>query len=125
MVELMTDFPDHVVAYRATGKVTKTEYEKIVVSRVNEVADRYGTINFIVLLETGMDDYSLAAFIDYLKISFKHFRKWNRMAIVSDQRWLREAYRALSPLVHGEINCYRVADFEQAKRWVVAPPDAE
>jgi len=123
MVKLMDGFPDHVVAYRAQGKINHAEYEQIIVSRINEVADRYGILNFIVLLETGMEDYSLHAFMDYLKISFKHFKKWSRMAIVSDQRWLRIAYRVLSPLVHGEIRCYVLADFEQAKAWVSGPPD--
>ncbi|MFC7524300.1 STAS/SEC14 domain-containing protein [Parapedobacter sp. GCM10030251] len=118
MVSLMNDFPDHVVAYRASGKIKKDEYERVVMTRVNEVADRYGKINFIVLLETDMQNYSLTAFIDYIKISFKHFSKWNRMAIVSDQRWLRKAYEGLSPLVHGEIRCYEVSDFEVAKTWV-------
>lgn len=118
MVSLMTDFPDHVVAYRAAGEVKKDEYERVVMTRVNEVADRYGKINFIVLLETDMQNYSLPAFIDYVKISFRHFSKWNRMAIVSDQRWLRKAYHTLSPLVHGEIRSYELNDFEKAKAWV-------
>jgi hypothetical protein len=121
MVTLMTTFPDHVVAYRATGTVTKAEYEQVVMARVDEVAARYGKINFIVLLETGMENYSLMAFLDYLKISFKHFKKWHRMAIVSDQRWVRKAYDALSPFVHGEVRSYEVDDFERAKEWVSGP----
>ncbi|SKB68939.1 SpoIIAA-like [Parapedobacter luteus] len=121
----MTNFPDHVVAYRAAGTVTKDEYEAVVMARVDEVAARYGKINFIVFLETGMENYSLTAFVDYLKISFKHFSKWNRMAIVSDQRWLRMAYEALSPLVHGEIRCYPLDDFQTAKEWVSAPLPAD
>ncbi|MFC3199705.1 STAS/SEC14 domain-containing protein [Parapedobacter deserti] len=125
MVTLMTDFPDHVVAYRAAGEVKKAEYENVVMARVDEVAARYGNINFVILMETGMENYSLAAFLDYLKISFKHFSRWNRMAIVSDQRWLRTAYKALSPLVHGEIRCYALDDFQSAKEWVSMPLEAD
>ena len=121
MVELMEGFPDHVAAYRASGQVKKEEYEQVVMKRVNEVAARYGKINFLVCLETGMENYSLASFIDYLKISFKHFKKWNRMAIVSDQRWLRTVYEALSPLVHGEIRSYELEELETARKWVSAP----
>jgi hypothetical protein len=62
MVELLKDFAPHVAAYRAEGKVEKEEYEQIVMARVNEVAEKYGKINFLVLLETDMQNYSLPAF---------------------------------------------------------------
>ena len=121
MVELLNDFPPHVAAYRASGKVHKEEYEKVVMHRVDEVAEQYGKINFLVRLETDMDNYSFAAFLDYLKVSFEHFTKWNRMAIVSDEAWLRMAYDALSVVVPGKIKGYKLNEYEAAKQWVSAP----
>ncbi|WP_207420108.1 STAS/SEC14 domain-containing protein [Desertivirga brevis] len=123
MVELLMDFPDHVAAYRAVGSVSKEEYESIVMSRVNEVAEKYGKLNFIVLLETDMDNYSIGAFLEYLKISFQHFSKWKRMAIVSDEKWLRTAYETLSLLVPGVIKSYPLSEFDKAKEWVSGPAE--
>ena len=120
MVEILKDFPPHVAAYGTEGKVEKEEYEQIVIARVNEVADQYGKINFLVLLETDMQNYTLPAFLDYLKISFEHFTKWNRMAIVTDQKWVEKAYDALSYLVPGVINGFELKQFEEAKEWVSA-----
>jgi hypothetical protein len=125
MVELLNDFPPHVAAYRAYGKVHKKEYEDVVMARVDEVAAEYGKINFIVLLETDIQNYSFAAFIDYLKVSFEHFSKWNRMAIVTDQHLVAKAYEVLSKLVHGEIRGYEIKQFEEAKQWVSAPFEAD
>ncbi|MDB5130254.1 MAG: hypothetical protein JWR02_3 [Mucilaginibacter sp.] len=122
MVELLTDLPPHVAAYKAVGAVSKEEYEEVVMRRVDQVAAEYGTINFLVLLETGFENYSIGAFIDYIKVSFEHFSKWNRMAIVTDQEWVAKAYNALSYLVHGEIRSYPVKSLETAKAWVSAPP---
>jgi hypothetical protein len=121
MVELLNDFPPHVAAYRASGKVHKEEYEKVVMHKVDEVAEQFGKINFLVRLETDMDNYTFAAFMDYLKVSFEHFSKWNRMAIVSDEAWLRTAYNALSVLVPGKIKGYPLKEYEDAKQWVSAP----
>lgn len=121
MVELLKNFPPYVAAYKASGKVNKEEYESIVMKRVNEVANEFGTINFLVRLETDMDNYSVAAFIDYLKISFQHITRWNRMAIVSDQKAVRMFYDALSPIVPGKITGYKLNDFEKAKTWVSEP----
>jgi hypothetical protein len=118
MVELLRDLPPHVAAYRASGTVTKDEYENVVMRRLDEVANTYNKINFLVRLETGMENYSFAALLDYLKVSFEHFRKWNRMAIVSDEKWVRMAYDVLSPLVPGVIKTYELKDYEVAKAWV-------
>jgi len=123
MVELLADFPAHVAAYRATGSVSKEEYRDVVISRVNEVALQFRHINFLVRLETDMDNYSIGAFLKYLKVSFQHFSKWNRMAIVSDERWVRTAYDTLSLLVPGEIRGYPLAQYEEAKAWVSGPVD--
>jgi hypothetical protein len=121
MVELLNDFPSYVVAYQASGKVNQDEYERVVMSRVDQVAKQFDAINFIVKLETGMENYSLAALLDYLIISFKHIHRWNRMAIVSDQKTVRRFYDALSPLVPGKIIGYELKDFEKAKAWVSEP----
>jgi hypothetical protein len=121
MVELLKEFPSHVAAYRAWGKVHSEEYEQVVMNRVNEVAEQYGRINFLVRLETDMDNYSLGALTNYLKISFEHFSKWNRMAIVSDEDWVRKAYDALSHIVPGEIRGYRLKEYEKARQWVSEP----
>jgi hypothetical protein len=125
MVELLKGFPPHVAAYRAEGKVNKEEYEQVVMARVDQVAREHGKINFLVLLETDFENYSGGAFLDYLKVSFEHFTKWNRMAIVTDERWVRKAYDMLSPLVHGVINGYELKQLEEAKQWVSEPLEAD
>lgn len=121
MVELLESFPPYVAAYKASGAVSKEEYEQVVMARVNEVATKYGKINFLVRLETDMDNYSIGAFFDYLKISFKHFTKWERMAIVTDERWVRKAYEALSFLVPGKIKGFELKQYIEARAWVSAP----
>jgi hypothetical protein len=123
MVELLPNFPPHVAAYRASGLVDPKEYEQVVMDRVNEVADKYGRINFLVRLETDLGNYSIGAFLKYLKISFQHFTRWDRMAIVTDQGWVRAAYDMLSPLVHGEVRGYKLQEFQTARQWVSAAPE--
>jgi hypothetical protein len=123
MVELLSDFPSHVAAYRASGNVDQSEYERVVMARVREVAQKFGKINFLVRLETDFENYSLRSFLKYLKISFGNFSRWQRMAIVTDERWVRMAYDLLSPLVHGEVRGYTLAEFNKAKQWVSGPSE--
>lgn len=121
MVELLEGFPAHVVAYKAEGVVKEDEYQAVVMNRVDEVAAEFGKINFLVLLKTDFQNYTLPAFIDYLKISFKHFKKWERMAIVTDQKTVEKMYDMISPFVHGEVKGYEIKDYNLAKDWVSGP----
>jgi hypothetical protein len=41
-----------------------------------------------------------------------------RVAVVSDESWLRPALRILSVLVPGKICAFSVADLDEAKGWV-------
>ncbi|TCS86303.1 SpoIIAA-like protein [Anseongella ginsenosidimutans] len=119
MLRLLSEYPDDVVAYEATGRVNHAEYERIVMRRVDQVAARYGKINFIVVLKTKMERYSAAALLDYLLISFRHFSKWNRMAIVSDEDWVRNVYSWLSPLFLGAIRSYCLSGLDEARQWII------
>ncbi|PST82743.1 STAS/SEC14 domain-containing protein [Pedobacter yulinensis] len=121
MVQLLQDLPPHVAAYRAAGAVSKEEYDQVVITRVDEVARRFGKINFLVLLETDMDNYSIGAFMRYVAVSFRHFSKWERMAIVTEERWLRTAYDLLGHVVHGEIRTFKIDQLPAAKGWVSGP----
>jgi hypothetical protein len=125
MVQLITDLPEHVAAYRASGAISKEEYDDVVIRRVEEVAAHFDQINFLVLLETGFDNYSLGAFMDYIKVSFEHFTQWNRMAIVTDEEVVRSGYHTLGHFVHGEIRTFPLSEYQIARDWVSAPFENE
>ncbi|HEY9177210.1 MAG TPA: STAS/SEC14 domain-containing protein [Flavipsychrobacter sp.] len=118
MVELLDGFPSHVAAYRARGRVHADEYRQVVMRRIDEVAAAYGKVDFLVLLETGFQNYSPGAFVNYCVISFKHFTRWRRMAIVTDQAWLGHLYECIGLVVPGTIRSYPIDRFPEAKQWV-------
>lgn len=118
MVELLNGFPLHVVAFRALGVVSKEEYKKVVIAKIEEATKGYPKINFFIVLQMDVDHYTLGALLDYLKVSFEHHYKWDRMAIVSDKRSVRGFYDRLSPLAFGELKTYRMIELDDAKEWV-------
>lgn len=122
MVELLNDFPPYVAAYKATGQVSKEEYEQVVMARINEVARQYGKINFLVLMATDVSDYSFGSLVDYVKMTFNHFKEWNRLAVVSDAQWVNKVYEALGGLVYGKVKSFRINEYEEARQWISEPP---
>jgi len=121
MVELLNDFPPYVAAYKATGHVHKDEYEQVVMARINEVAAQYEKINFLVLMDTDVWDYSFGSLVDYVKMTFEHFKQWNRLAIISNEQWLGKIYEVFGGLVYGKVKSFELNQYEEAKQWVSQP----
>lgn len=121
MVELLNDFPPYVAAYKATGQVSKEEYENVVMEKINQVAAQYGKINFLVLMATDVSDYSFGSLVDYVKMTFGHFKDWNRLAVVSDAQWVNKVYESLGGLVYGEVKSFKINEYDEARQWISQP----
>ena len=53
----------------------------------------------------------------------RHASSFDRVAVVSDEDWMRPALRALSFLLPGKAKGFRVRDLAEAKAWLAADSD--
>jgi hypothetical protein len=53
----------------------------------------------------------------------RHATSFERVAVVSDEDWIRPAVRALSALLPGKAKAFRVHDLATAKQWLAAGLD--
>ena len=53
------------------------------------------------------------------KFQARHATSFERVAVVSDEDWLRPALSTLSFLLPGRAKGFRVADLDAAKAWLV------
>lgn len=120
----MKDLPQHVLGVRAVGTVTKDDYEQTLVPALEKAARENGEINLLMLFETEVGNFTYAAWMEDAKLSLKHFSKWNKIAIVTDQTVIEKASHFLSFVSPAEAKGFRVSDIEIAKAWVAAPKEA-
>jgi hypothetical protein len=52
------------------------------------------------------------------KFQARHATSFERVAVVSDEDWLRPAFAALSFMLPGKAKGFRVADLAAAKAWL-------
>ncbi len=100
MLQFIKDLPGHVVGIRATGEVNKDDYERVLIPRMEELIKRQGEINYLLVLETDVQNFSVAAWLEDFKLGLKNFSKWNKVAIVTDQKsveWLTDISRHFIP----------------------------
>ena len=125
MLLLMTDTPAHVVGVRALGKVNKAEYESVLLPALEKAIKQYGKLNYIMVLETSVGNFAPEAWLEDIKAGLKHYAKWNKVAIVTDEKFFEKITDFVSLLIPGEARGFPLSELEVAKAWVAAPKEVK
>ncbi len=118
MITHLTDYPSNVVAFRATGEVTKEDYDKIVIPAIDALVTKQDSINFLLIVDTAMKNFTIGALLKDLGVGLKHFTKWHKMAIVSEEAGVIKFTDYFSYIAPGEAKGFDHSQLEEAKQWV-------
>lgn len=110
--------PDNVAAFRATGEITKEDYQTVVEPTVQKLVDRINEINFLFLIDIEIENFTAAAWIEDAMLGLKNLGKWNRTAIVTDSVKSISFTKGFSYIVPGEFRGYKKEAFNEALNWV-------
>ncbi|HEX3457600.1 MAG TPA: STAS/SEC14 domain-containing protein [Candidatus Baltobacteraceae bacterium] len=118
MIELLSGFPDNVVACSGKGWITRDDYERVLIPSVERALGRNPRVR--CYYELGPDYlgfYADAAWEDF-KLGIEHLTRWERVAIVTDVEWVRLATNAFRFLVPGDVRVFSNNDRDEARRWI-------
>lgn len=118
MVEVITGLPENVAAFNATGKVTADDYKNTINPLVKKIEKDFGKINYLLLINTSLSNYSLGAWIKDLLLGLRYFPKWNKLAIVSDKKSIRNFTDFFGRFLPSVTKGFLTDDTEIAKRWI-------
>lgn len=124
MLQFINDLPEHVVGIHAIGEVTKEDYDKVLAPRLEELVAKQNEINYLLVLENNaLSDFSAGAWYDELKLGLKHFTKWNKIAVVTDQKgveWFTNAFKVVIP---GQAKGFPLDKLDDAVAWITTKED--
>lgn len=120
MLQIMGDVPPHVVGVRALGIVTEEDYKTALVPALEKAAKEVGELNFLMIFETDLGNFSYGAWMQDAKVSLKLFGKWNRIAIVSDQTIVEKLAHIFNFISPAAAKGFPTSDIELATTWVAA-----
>jgi len=118
MLRRIADMPPGTVGFEAIGKVEDDDFEHAVepVLRAEIAAGR--KIRLLYLLGPGLREYESDTLGEEMKFAARHPTSYERVAVVSDEDWLRPALRVLSVLVPGQLRAFPVAQLASAREWL-------
>jgi len=117
MITLIPEIPDNVAAFKASGSVTKEDFENLVIPCVQAKVNTFHELNFILLLDTDLDNFTAGAWFQDVLLGLKNIMEWNRAAIVTDQEGVQNFTNIFSVLMPGEVKSFPIEDLENAIFW--------
>lgn len=106
------------VAFRATGEVTKEDFDQIVLPAVAELVQRTDKLNYLLVLDTPLKNFTLSAWIKDALLGLNNLTKWNRCAIVSDSDGINSFTNLFGMAMPGEFKGYKPEQLDEAINWV-------
>ncbi len=118
MIEVITGLPAYVIGFRAIDKVTREDYQKIIYPLVGSVAKAFGKINYLLVVDTPLSNYTAGAWIDDALLGAKYFTKWRKLAIVSKSDGIKKFTNVFGKLIPGETKGFKMEELALAKEWI-------
>ncbi|MBV8271699.1 MAG: STAS/SEC14 domain-containing protein [Cupriavidus sp.] len=122
MIKTLDGFPGNVVAVHANGKLTREDYEKVLIPAVDAaLADREKVRMYYELgpdfTVTSMEP---GAMWDDFKLGVSHFLRWEGIAVVTDHDWVRHTINVFRFLVPGHVRTFTMSQSQEARDWIVS-----
>ena len=84
MIEELKDTPNTMVGFRATGDITKEDFDHVVLPAVAELVKRTDKLNYLLVLDTAIKNFTIGVWLKDAMLGLNNLGKWNRGAIVTD-----------------------------------------
>jgi len=118
MIDVIHGLPAYVTAFRATGIVTRDDYHKIINPLVKTVATTFGKVNYMLVLNTSLRNYTAGAWAEDALLGLRYFSKWKKLAIVTDKDEIKRFTDIFGKLIPPQTKGFKMEDLSLAKQWI-------
>ncbi|NPA09181.1 MAG: STAS/SEC14 domain-containing protein [Chlorobi bacterium] len=117
MITIIPEAPENVAAFNATGEVTKEDFENLVFPRVKAKIEQFGELNYLMYLDTDLNNFTAGAWLEDALLGLKNLTKWNRAAILTDNQNVQNFTEIFSVLMPGEFKSFPKGNLYNALYW--------
>ena len=124
MLRQMGDMPAGTLGFEAVGEVEDDDWEDAVEPVLRREIATGATLRLLYLVGAEARDVDADAMKADTGFRARHANAFERVAVVSDEAWMKPAVRALSFLMPGKARAFSVHDLAAAKSWLAERGDA-
>jgi hypothetical protein len=123
VVEQLSDLPDGVLGFRASGKITREEYDEMM-KPIYAALERGEKLNIYFELAEDFHGLDGGALWEDLKaaasVGLKHRSSWQKTALVTDKDWIRRGASLFGSVAPGELRLFEPDETAEARAWIAS-----
>ena len=123
MLRRMEDMPVGTLGFEAVGEVEDDDWEETVEPVLRREIATGAKVRLLYLLGPESRDVEGDAMKADTGFRARHADAFERVAVVSDETWMKPAVKALSFLMPGKAKAFPVRDLAAAKAWLAEGQD--
>lgn len=116
MIETIPTNVPNVIAYRLSGKLHDEDYQSFVPA-VDAAIKAQGKVRFFLKLED-FHGWDLHAAWDDLCLGLKHYKDFDRIAMVGDRNWEKGMAALWKPFTQAKVRYFDVTEIDAAWKWI-------
>jgi stage II sporulation SpoAA-like protein len=120
MIEQLKNFPDNVLAFVCHGRVTKADYDVVLVPAVMNALKRHDKVRLYYETSADFAGIDPGAIWEDFKVGMEHLTRWERVAVVTDVEWIKQTMRFFSFLMPGATKSFPTSQAAQARAWIIS-----
>lgn len=118
MIEQRQGMPEGMLEFRIHGPVTEADYREVLIPALDAAIEASERVRVLIVLESGVSDFTLGAMIDDARLGLKHWRGFDRMAVVTARTGIKTAILAFSVLIPCPVMTFEPERLDEARRWL-------
>jgi hypothetical protein len=118
MIQELPGMPANMVGFRATGAVSKDDFDSIVTPAVEAIVKKTGELNYLLWIDTPLHNFTVGAWWEDALLGIKKISRWKRAAIISDSTGINTFTNIFSYVVPGEFKGFKPSELNKAVEWV-------
>jgi hypothetical protein len=123
MLRRMRAMPAGTIGFEAIGEVEDDDWEKAVEPLLREEIAAGRRVRLLYLLGPATREVDSDAMTADLGFRARHATSFERVAVVTDEDWMRPALRTMSALLPGKARGFPVRELADAKSWLAGDGD--
>jgi hypothetical protein len=120
VIEQLSNFPAYVVAIVCKGRVTKADYDAVLVPAVRDALEKHDKVRIYYEIAPDFSGFDPGAMWEDFRVGMEHLTRWERVALVTDVEWIKHTMQFFSFMMPGDMKAFPTSHADQARDWIVA-----
>jgi lactate dehydrogenase-like 2-hydroxyacid dehydrogenase len=118
MFKILAFTKGKIIAFRAEGKIEKSDYDKInaLLEKTNREYDKLRL--YIQIDPSDIEGIEPVALWEDFKTYFRYFNKLEKLAIVGTGKLEESVTKLAKPFISGDVRYFSTEESSEAKKWI-------